>query len=341
MFAQKTRIPHTKNMNPVTSAEVSGKNVIVRADLDLAERNGQLETFRLDRLIPTLRDLLSRGASVRIIAHRGRPNGIPNPALSTAPFAPLLSERLGEEVRFAGDITSSPSGKISLFENLRFSPGEENNSQDFVEALLGLGEIYVNESFASAHRSHASVTSLPKYLPHFAGLNLMAEVENLTKILERPERPLVVIIGGSKVETKRPLIERMQTLADAVLIGGSLVNEGLQPMEKVILPLDNISGKDIGTQTQELFKKWINSAKTIVWNGPMGIYEDPAFAAGSVAVARAVSASPAFTVVGGGETIACLNELGLLPQIKFVSTGGGAMLEFLSGKPLPGLEALG
>lgn len=341
MFAQKTPIPHTKDMNPVTSAEVSGKNVIVRADLDLAERGGQLETFRLDRLIPTLQDLLSRGAAVRIIAHRGRPGGIPDPALSTAPFAPLLSDRLGEEVSFAKEFSSKEEGKVTLFENLRFSPGEENNSQDFVQALLGLGEIYVNESFASSHRSHASVTSLPKYLPHFAGLNLMTEVENLTKILENPERPLVVIIGGAKVETKRPLIERMQIIADEILIGGSLVNEGLLPMEKVVLPLDNLDGKDIGSQTVDRFKSSIEGARTIVWNGPMGVFEDPAFSAGTTAVARAVAASPAFTVVGGGETISALNELGLLAQIKFVSTGGGAMLEFLSGKALPGLEALG
>ena len=328
-------------MNPVTEADVSGKKVIVRADLDLAERNGQLETFRLDRLIPTLQNLISRGANVRVIAHRGRPNGIPDPALSTAPFAPLLSDRLGQPVSFAGAITPSAEGKVTLFENLRFSPGEENNSQDFVQSLLGLGEIYVNDSFASSHRSHASVTSLPKYLPHFAGLNLIAEVKNLTKILENPERPLVVILGGAKVETKRPLIERMQIIADEILIGGSLVNEGLLPMEKVVLPLDNVEGKDIGTQTIERFKSSIEGARTIVWNGPMGIFEDPEFSSGTAAIARAVATSPAFTVVGGGETIASLNELGLLQQIKFVSTGGGAMLEFLSGKSLPGLEALG
>lgn len=328
-------------MNPVTEAPVNGRNVIVRADLDLAERSGQLETFRMDRLIPTLRVLISRGANIRILAHRGRPNGIPDPALSTAQFAPLLSERLGEEVSFAEDLSTSSSDKIILYENLRFSPGEENNSQDFVQMLLRLGEIYVNESFASSHRSHASVTSLPKYLPHFAGLNLMAEVENLTKILANPDRPLVVIVGGAKVETKRPLIDRMQVVADEILIGGSLVNEGLLPMEKVVLPLDNVEGKDIGTQTIERFKSSVEGARTIVWNGPMGIFEDPAFSAGTTAIARAVAASQAFTVVGGGETIACLNELGLLAQIKFVSTGGGAMLEFLAGKSLPGLEALG
>lgn len=328
-------------MNPVTEAPVNGKKVIVRADLDLAERGGRLETFRLDRLMPTLQNLLSRGAAVRIIAHRGRPNGIPNPALSTAPFAPLLSDRLGQQVSFAGTIASNPDGPVTLFENLRFNPGEETNSPDFVQSLLGLGEIYVNDSFASSHRSHASVTSLPKYLPHFAGLNLMAEVANLTKILESPERPLVVIIGGAKVETKRPLIERMQAVADAILIGGSLVNEGLVPMEKVVLPLDNLEGKDIGTQTIEKFEIAIARARTIVWNGPMGLFEDPAYSSGTTAVARAVAASSAFTVVGGGDTIAALNELGLLSQIKFVSTGGGAMLEFLSGKSLPGLEALG
>lgn len=330
-------------MNSVAEAEVSGKKIIVRADLDMPTSEGKLETFRLDRLIPTLENLISRGAMVRIIAHRGRPNGIVDPALSTQEFAPLLSERLHEEVSFAGDVTQNPDpgAKVSLFENLRFSPGEESNSPEFVQALLKLGEIYVNESFASSHRSHASVVSLPKYLPHFAGLNLAAEVSALNKILQNPQRPLVIIIGGAKIETKKPLIEFMQLLADEILIGGSLVNEGLEPQSKVVLPLDNVEGKDIGTQTIERFRQSIASAKTIVWNGPMGVFEDERFVAGTRSVAQAVASSGAYTIVGGGDTVLALNQLGLLPKISFVSTGGGAMLEFLAGKSLPGLEALG
>lgn len=330
-------------MQPVSLADVAGKKIIVRGDLDLAQSEGHLETFRLERMIPTLQDLTARGAQVRIIVHRGRPDGLVDPALSTEEFAPLLSDRLGVPVSFGGDLTTNPdpSEKVVLFENLRFHTGEEANSPDFVQALVKLGEIYVNESFASSHRSHASVVSVPKYLPHFAGLNLIKEVQTLSQILQDPARPLVVIIGGAKVETKKPLIEFMGSQADEILIGGSLVNEGLQPMDKVILPLDNVEGKDIGTLSIERFKQSIASAKTIVWNGPMGMFEDPAFGNGTREIARAVTSSAAFTVVGGGDSIAALGQLGLLGQVGFVSTGGGAMLEFLSGKDLPGLEALG
>ncbi len=330
-------------MQPVSLADVAGKKVIVRGDLDLAQIEGHLETFRLERMIPTLQDLISRGGQVRIIVHRGRPDGLVDPSLSTEEFVPLLSDRLGVPVSFGGDLTTNPdpSEKIVLFENLRFHTGEEANSPDFVQALVKLGEIYVNESFASSHRSHASVVSVPKYLPHFAGLNLIKEVQTLSQILQDPARPLVVIIGGAKVETKKPLIAFMGSQADEILIGGSLVNEGLQPMDKVILPLDNVEGKDIGTLSIERFKQSIASAKTIVWNGPMGMFEDPAFGNGTREIARAITSSAAFTVVGGGDSIAALGQLGLLGQVGFVSTGGGSMLEFLSGKDLPGLEALG
>lgn len=329
-------------MNPSTAAEVSGKKVIVRADLDLPSGTAQAETFRLERMIPTLRDLLDRGGEVRIIAHRGRPGGVADPTLSTKDFAPLLSERLGVEVSFGGNVTEPTfSGKVTLFENLRFNPGEEANSPEFVQALLRLGELYVNESFATIHDAHASIASLPKYLPHFAGLNLMSEVENLGKIMQHPARPLIVIIGGAKIETKKPLIDYMTVFADKVLIGGALINEGIAPAEKLVLPADNLEGKDIGTLTIERFKREIAAAKTIVWNGPMGIFEEAEYSSGTKAIAQAVAASSAFTVVGGGDTIAALAELGLLERIGFVSTGGGAMLELLSGKAIPGLEALG
>lgn len=330
-------------MQSVSLAPVAGKKVIVRADLDLAESGGKPETFRLKRLIPTLQDILDRGGVVRLIAHRGRPNGVVDPSLSTAEFVPLLTSELGKEVVFGGDLTenSGAAGQVVLFENLRFHPGEEANSPDFTEQLVALGDLYVNESFATVHRSHASIVGIPKYRPHFAGLNLISEVENLTKVLENPSRPLVVILGGAKIETKKSLIEYMQVLADEILIGGALINEGLQPGEKLVLPQDNVEGKDIGTLTIARFTQSVRSAQTIVWNGPMGVFEDPRFATGTTAIARAVAASSAFKVVGGGDTVSALDELGLLPQMSFVSTGGGAMLEFLAGKTLPGLEALG
>jgi phosphoglycerate kinase len=329
-------------MNSVQEADVAGKKIILRADLDLAERDGRLETFRLTRLIPTLKSILDRGGTARIIAHRGRPEGKPDLALSTEPFAALLSEQLDQPVSFAGDVTENPdpAGAAVLFENLRFHPGEEANSPEFVQALLKLGELYVNESFATVHRAHASIASLPKYLPHFGGLNLLQEIANLTRVMQNPDRPLLVIIGGAKVETKRPLIEYMQNIADEILVGGSLMNEGLKPLERVVMPVDEVGGKDIGHLTIERFRQSIGTAKTVVWNGPLGVFEDPQFSAGTKAVAEAVAGGHAFSVVGGGDTIAALDQFGLLNKISFVSTGGGAMLEFLSGRSLPGLEAL-
>lgn len=329
-------------MKSVSDADVRGKRVIVRADLDMPTEVGEVETFRLERLLPTLRDLISRDGYVRIIAHRGRPEGKADPALSLEEFVPIFAQKLDVEVRFGGSVTENPNspGSVILYENLRFHPGEEANSPDFVQSLLKLGEIYVNESFATSHRTHASIVSIPRYLPHFAGINLLDEISNLNRIITEPARPLVVVIGGAKVETKRPLVEYMRSFADEILVGGSLSNEGLKPQGKVVLPVDNIDGKDIGPETVERFKKSLSQAKTIVWNGPMGVFEEHDYSQGTVAIAQAVVGSSAYTIVGGGDTIAALDQLGLLSQIKFVSTGGGAMLEFLSGKKLPGLEAL-
>jgi phosphoglycerate kinase len=330
-------------MNSVASADVSGADVIVRADLDLAKNpDGSFESLRLQRLIPTLQDLLSRGASIRLIAHRGRPEGAVDPNLSLQEIAPLLSDALSQPVEFGGDLMTNPNptGKAVLFENLRFHPGEEGDLADFVQALLKLGTIYVNEAFAASHRSHASIVGIPRYMPHFAGLNLLKEVTTLEGILKNPARPLVVIIGGAKIETKLPIIEYMQNVADKILVGGALLAQSVSPGEKVITASDTVGGKDIGSETIAAFKQVLEGAKTIIWNGPMGVFEDPQFASGTKAVAESMVASGAFSVIGGGDTIAALDQMGFLPRISFVSTGGGAMLEFLSGKTLPGLSAL-
>ncbi len=229
-------IVHTLAMNSVSSAQVTGQNVIVRGDLDLAARNGIPETLRIERLVPTLQLLLQNGAREALIGHRGRPEGKVDPTLSTREYQPLITQLLGQEIGWGGDVTSpeSSSAPVVLYENLRFNPGEEANSPEFVEALLKLGQAYVNEAFADSHRAHASIVSLPKYLPHFAGLNLVNEVNTLDKVLHQPTHPLVVIIGGAKIETKKPLIDYMHNLADEVLVGGSLKNEGLQPQDRVV-----------------------------------------------------------------------------------------------------------
>lgn len=329
-------------MNSVAQAHVGGQTVIVRADLDLAQRHGQPETLRLRRLMPTLKLLLAGGARVALIGHRGRPEGRPSPNLSTKDYQPLISELLGNPVGWGGEVVAplAVSEAVTLYENLRFNPGEEANSPDFVQALLKLGQIYVNEAFADSHRAHASIVSVPKYLPHFAGLNLVDEVAHLSRVLQTPARPLVVIIGGAKIATKKPLIEFMNNLADEILVGGALINEGITPTAKVILPVDGNQGKDIGPLTITRFQQSINSAAMIIWNGPLGMFEDPQFAVGTNTIARSVAESSAETILGGGDTIAAVDELGLLDKFSFVSTGGGAMLEFLSGRTLPGLAAL-
>jgi phosphoglycerate kinase len=331
-------------MHEVTDIDVRNKKVIVRADLDLAENNGKVETFRLDRLVPTIRNILDRGGSVRIIAHRGRPNGQVEKSLSLQGYVPLLSEKLGQGVKFGGDPiqNNNPGGDVNLFENLRFYPGEESNDPAFALSLSKLGELYVNESFATSHRPHASIVTLPKILPHFAGLNLVKEVSELNKVLYTPEHPLIVIIGGVKLETKRPIIDFMQDHADQILVGSSLASQGLVATDNVIIPTDSVGGgKDIGSSTVDHFRQIISTGKMIVWNGPLGVFEDPRFASGTRSIAQAIASSGAYSVVGGGDTIAAIDEIGLLDRISFVSTGGGAMLEFLSGKKLPGIIALG
>lgn len=331
-------------MQSVTNADVNGKKVIVRGDLDLAEENGKPETFRLLRMIPTLKDIISRGGAVRLLAHRGRPKGQVVDSLSLKEYVPLLSEQLGTDINFAGDpLTSqSPDGRFVLFENLRFHTGEEDNDPEFIQQLVKLGELYVNECFSTSHRDQASFTGIPKFLPHFAGLNLLKEVEELTKVLDNPEHPLAVIIGGAKLETKRPTIDFMADRADHVLVGSSFASQGLQATDKIVVPTDFVGEtKDIGSTTVNTFKNLIAAAKMIVWNGPLGEYEDPQFAAGTRSIAQAIVSSSAYSVVGGGDTIAALDEMGLLDKISFVSTGGGAMLDFLSGQKLPGLVALG
>lgn len=330
-------------MHSISEADVSGKKVIIRADLDLAEYNGKVETFRLDRLVPTVQDVLNRGGKVRILAHRGRPEGHEDPALSLQEYAPILSEKLGQSVNFAGSPLENqdPAGPVNLFENLRFYQGEEANDQEFANQLAQLGDIYVNESFATSHRPHTSIISLPKLLPHFAGLNLVKEITELTKVLENPAHPLVVIIGGAKLETKRPIIDFMQDHADKILVGSSFAAQGLVASDKIVLPTDSLTdNKDIGSNTIENYRQIISTSNMIVWNGPVGVFEETQFANGTRSLAQAIVGSSAYSVVGGGDTIAAIDELGLLDRISFVSTGGGAMLEFLSGKKLPGLVAL-
>ncbi|MDP1710576.1 MAG: phosphoglycerate kinase [candidate division WWE3 bacterium] len=324
-------------------AKIAGKRVILRADLDVPMKDGKVgEDYRLKALLPTLNYLIKNGARVLIIGHAGRPEG-KDLVFSLRTVAVRLSEILGREVEFFSDFESLGGwkGSVGMLENLRFWEGEEEGDPVFIQKLCGLGEIYVNESFANSHRDHVSISGVPRFLPSFAGFHLLKEVAELEGVLESPKRPLLFVLGGVKTETKVPLVADFAKIADLVLLGGRLMFEpSLKRIEKVIFPVDAVETFDIGPRSAALFSEKIKEAQTVVWNGPVGKWEEEKYAGGTRAVAEAVAANPGKTIVGGGDTIAAVDAFGLLGKIKYVSMGGGAMLEFLAGKELPGLEAL-
>ena len=289
---------------------------------------------------------------------------------------PFLKGHLKRHVRFfnhfdflkiKSDIDKARPGSIFLLENVRLFPDEEENDPALGRELASLGDFYVNDAFSASHRAHASITQIPKFLPSFAGLRLEQELKNLSKVMRSPKKLLIVILGGAKVSDKIGIIENLSGKADAFLIGGAMANAFLKAKginigasvfeenalpaaqkllanEKILLPADFISHQnrilDIGPLAIEDFSKKIQSAKTIIWNGPMGLFENPRFAAGSNAIAKAIARSHAFSVAGGGETTYLIHELELEKKFDFLSTGGGAMLKYLSGEKLPGIKAL-
>ncbi len=344
-------------MKAVNEIDVSDKRVFVRADLDVdvetrkpggKERDIALESdveslIRVMSLGPTIDYLLEQNCQIIVAGHRKRPTG-PDPALSTRMLVKALSQVTNHDVEFQESLDQPASGKIILLENLRFNPGETANDIDYARRLARLADVYINEAFANCHRDHASMTTLPKLLPHGAGLNLQFEVKTLSKALENPKRPFVAIIGGAKIETKIPVIVNLSKVADLVLVGGLLPAEISQNRLRfgnnvVIASLDS-GNRDISRDSRERFADFIRSAKTVVWNGPMGQFEQ-GFTGGSLAVADAIVDSGAYSIAGGGETAKYLAETHMVDGISFMSTGGGAMLEFLAGNQLPALVALG
>lgn len=319
-------------MKSIKDADISSQTrVLVRGDLDVPLKNGEIvDTFRIDHLLPTLNFLKSKDAPIIIIGKLGRPNGEYVEELSTKHLKPYFDSKLGE-------------GNYELLENLRFDSREEENSEDFAKELAEKADIYVNDSFAVSHRRHTSLVGVPKLLPSYAGLRLVDEVDNLEKVIKNPIKPLVAIVGGAKIETKKPVISKFLKIADKVLVGGKIGldwDEGTP--ENLLLPLDYAKDdKDIGDKTIALFEKEISNAKTVVWSGPMGMFEDSEFEKGTQKIGNAIVDSNTFSIVGGGDTIAALNKFELFDEIGFVSVGGGAMLEFLVKGSLPGLEALG
>ncbi len=385
----------------VRDAEVAGKRVLVRVDFNVPLDDGQVaDDTRIRAALPTIELLRERGAMLVLVSHLGRPKGKADPALSMQPIGERLGELLGAAVHQAPAVVGedvetmaaglSP-GDVLLLENVRFEPGETENDPGLAEALARLADLYVNDAFGAAHRAHASTEGVAHRLPGYAGLLLEQEVEELTRVVEAPARPLVVVLGGAKVSDKVGVIDRFLEVADSILIGGamcfsffraqdvptgnslveeagvSLAAEALQqatksecelslptdlvlgeefdattavrPAEGIVVP-DGWMGLDIGPATASAYAKAIAFAGTVLWNGPMGAFELEPFAAGTRAVAEAVAAAPGTTVVGGGDSVAALHQFGLAENVDWVSTGGGASLELLEGKKLPGVEAL-
>ncbi len=411
-----------------TPKTVNQKTILLRADYNVPLKKvgnhvAVADDTRIKRSLKTLGFLIDNQATTIIATHLGRPKGKYQPEYSTKPLVKSLEAILKKPVIFCGEldlekvkscIISAPKGSVILIENLRFFPGEEANDNDFAKQLASLAEIYINEAFSTAHRKHASIVSLPKYLPAYAGFGFEEEVNELYKLISKPKRPFVAIVGGAKISDKVAAVKHLTQIANIVLVGGGVANNFLAaegydtagsylqekqslngnggnyvhfakklisntkrerflkdsyiPLPKIIYPTDIIAaydlkaknGKtvqlygangnkaiakdlmylDIGPKTIRLFKEIILNAGTVFWNGPMGVFENPAFSVGTQAVAQAVAKSPAYTVIGGGDTLAAVDKFGLKDRFDYVSAAGGAALEFLAGKMLPGVKPL-
>ena len=338
----------------VRDADVAGKRVLVRADLNVPLEDGRVaDDTRIRSSLPTLELLLRRGAAeVAVCSHLGRPKK-PDPEFAMGPVEDRLLQLLPDE-------------RLKVLQNTRFNPGETKNDPGFAHELADGRDLFVNDAFGSAHRAHASTVGVAELLPAYAGLLLEVELDRLSRLLGEVVPPFVIVAGGAKVEDKLGVLENLGRRADHVLIGGKMAEELREenPFEfEVELPSDVVAasafeadaetkvvaydevpdgwfGLDIGPETRKRFAHFLNGAWTIFWNGPMGVFEWPRFAAGTQVVAEAVAFSQAYSVVGGGDSVRALNELGLAGRVSWVSTGGGASLEFLEGKELPGVAAI-
>jgi phosphoglycerate kinase len=384
----------------VRDAEVSDRRVLVRVDFNVPLEDGRVgDDTRIRAALPTIELLRERDAGTVLVSHLGRPSG-PDPALSTRPVGERLAELIGTEVTQAPEVVGERAselaaglgpGEVLLLENSRFEAGETSNDPALARRLAALADLYVNDAFGAAHRAHATTEGVAHDLPGYAGLLLEREVIELSKVVEAPRRPLVVVLGGAKVSDKIGVIKRFLESADRILIGGAMcfsffraqgtstgdslvVDEGIVLAAEALelaaasdcvlaLPVDLVLGDrfdaaaerresavievpdgwmglDIGPRTARAYAEAVTTAGTVLWNGPMGAFELEPFAAGTRAIAEAVANAPGTTVVGGGDSVAALQEFGLADRVDWVSTGGGASLELLEGKKLPGVEAL-
>jgi phosphoglycerate kinase len=385
----------------VRDAELAGKRALVRVDFNVPLDGGRVaDDTRIRAALPTIESLRERGASLVLVSHLGRPKGRADPALSMKPVGERLAELLDAPVRQAPavvgeDVTTMAAGlspgDVLLLENVRYEPGETENDPALAAGLAELADLYVNDAFGTAHRAHASTAGVAGLLPGYAGLLLEREVIELTRVVEDPQRPLVVVLGGAKVTDKVGVIDRFLEVADEILIGGAMCfsffraqgiatgdslveEEGVKLAAEALerakgadcelrLPVDLVLGEDfdagtevrksdgvevpdgwmgldIGPRSSAAYAERIAAAGTVLWNGPMGAFELAPFAAGTRAVAEAVAEAPGTTVIGGGDSVAALQQFGLAEKVDWLSTGGGASLELLEGKKLPGVEAL-
>ena len=337
-------MPEIRLLRNLKKKDIDGKICLLRVDFNVEDIK---DALRPTASLPTMKFLLKNGARLLILSHRGRPKGVEQ-RFSLKPFVAFLQKNLKERTVFLTKIPSTlpDNGKVFLLENLRFWPEEGANDRNFARRLAGLGDFYVNDAFAVSHRANASVTQLPKFLPSYAGLLLEKEVTTLSGVMTRPKKPLVVIFGGSKIEDKLSVIKNLLPKATKVLLGSSVFNQNssLPKSLKIRKPIDwlteNGAARDIGALTIKEYCSEIKQAKTVIWNGPVGLFENPKYAGGSIALARCLAGLSVFAVVGGGETTQLVLKLNLQNKISFLSTGGGAMLEFLAGKKLPGIVAL-
>ena len=336
-------------MRKLTELNPAGKRVVVRVDwnVSLGRALQVVDDTRIKRTVPTVRWLLDNGArQVVLFSHLGK-HGEGKSLREVAKYAERL---VGEPVSFcetAEQCGVDTTSRVILLENLRMWEGEDRNDSAFAKQLASLGEVYVNEAFGECHRESASIIGIPTLISGYAGLNLVEEVETLLRVRDNSERPFVVVMGGAKVEDKLKLLEMMSQKADTLLIGGKLANEfvrqklKLTGTAKVVVPAEGVNLLDIGEETRKIFAEAIASAKTVVWNGPMGKVEDEQYQAGTHAIYEALVANQsAYTVVGGGATLAASRDEKHLERIDFVSTGGGAMLKLLEQGTLVGLRVL-
>ena len=403
------------NKKSIDDINVKGRRVLVRCDFNVPLKNGEItDETRIVAALPTIQKLINDGAKVILCSHLGKVKNGPNEGESLAPVAKRLSEKLGKEVVFVSDynvtgeaatkaVEAMKEGDVVLLQNTRFRGKEETKPQEageaFAKELADLADIYVCDAFGSAHRAHASVAVVTKYISEKGGVNavgylMQKEIDFLGNAVENPVRPFVAILGGAKVADKLNVINNLIEKCDTLIIGGGMaftflkakgyeIGKSLVDDEKIeyckemmekaekagkklLLPIDttvakefpnpidaeievqvvdadkipaDMEGLDIGTKTAELYADAVKSAKTVVWNGPMGVFENPTLAKGTIAVAKALAETDATTIIGGGDSAAAVNQLGFADKMSHISTGGGASLEFLEGKELPGVYA--